>query len=291
MSKQKRFEAMAIQDNNRQRYVDELTALFCNSVVIDNIEGDAPQSFLLKTLLTNGQVGKYDGDWYILMPCAPLNQYGLPSRYNLMTGNHLVVATNIPREKINVYRANAISYPYIGNFEATADVMALMDSSIKTNLMNSQTAWMLAVESEEQAENIKMAYDDMAIGLPAIVVNKKTIGQTFADDKNVAVQFVADKISDLRERRWDDALKRCGIVTANDYKRERVQTAEVNAGAGESIDYIYQMIDQFNQDAETNGQPERMRFNGVAQEYDQTEMETETDTEIETEAMTDEQIA
>lgn len=288
----KRYEAEALQAGIRKRYVDELTALFCNSVIVDGIEGDAPQSFLLLTLLRFGQVGKYNGEWYRLVAEAPLNQYGLPSYYSLQTGNGIILAVHIPREKINIYRANAISYPYIGNFEAVADSLALMDTSIRTNLLNSQTAWLMGVDNEEQAENIKRAYEDMALGLPAIVVNKKTMGESFADEKNVSVMFIADKIADLRERRWDDALKRCGIVTANDYKRERVQTAEVNAGAGESIDYIYQMIDQFNQDAEKQGQPERMRFNGVAQEYDQTDEENNeagADQADDSEVMNDEQ--
>ena len=81
-------------------------------------------------------------------------------------------------------------------------------------------------------------------------------------------QFVADKILTLARAEWEDIIKRCGVVTSNNFKRERVQTAEINAGAGECIDYIYIMVDTFNRDCERAGLPTRMHFNGFASMYE-----------------------
>ena len=271
-TEKRRFELMAENDLTASDYENELVALFCNAPAIDNITNpDADPVFIIKALLTKGECGKYKNEFYKLIPSAPLDRYGRPAFYDLVTGNGLTPYHHIPRAEIAVLRANAVRFPYISVFKRVAEQMASIDASIKTNVYNSLTAWLLAVEDEKTAETIRRAYSDILIGMPAVIVNKRTIGDTFADAKNVSVPFIADRLQTLKMAIWEDALKRCGVVASNGFKRERVQTAEVNAGAGESIDYIYTMIDTFNKDAERAGIPERMRFNGVAQEYDRTE--------------------
>ena len=57
-----------------------------------------------------------------------------------------------------------------------------------------------------------------------------------------------------------------GILTANTDKRERVQSAEVNAKLGEASDYIYLLIDNFNRQATSYGLPFRAVYNGSMEE-------------------------
>lgn len=274
-TKQLRYEAKAQTESNKQRYIDELTALFLNSVKITGLDKEIPSTFILKRLLLDGKVGKYKGDFYRLVPSAVLDQYARPTHYNLLAGNGIVVASGVPREDIAIYRANKIEMPYYGFFEQVAEQLAIMDNSIKTNLINSQTSWLLLVEDAELANTIKQAYEDMAIGLPAIAAVKRAIGDAFADAKNISTDFVADRIKSLHRVTWDDALKRVGMMTSDAMKVERVSTAQTNAGVGESIDYIYAMIDTFNEDAETQEQPERMVFNGYVAQYDNPDGEQE----------------
>ena len=56
-------------------------------------------------------------------------------------------------------------------------------------------------------------------------------------------------------------------MTANSSKRERVQTMEIEAGVGESIDLIYSIIDYWNKQNETYGLPYEMEFNGTSEAY------------------------
>ena len=65
----------------------------------------------------------------------------------------------------------------------------------------------------------------------------------------------------------NEFLTRIGILTANSSKRERVQTMEIEAGVGESIDLIYSIIDYWNKQNETYGLPYEMEFNGTSEAY------------------------
>ena len=72
----------------------------------------------------------------------------------------------------------------------------------------------------------------------------------------------------MKKEYRNEFLSRLGIMTANTMKRERVQTAEVNAGMGEAVDLIYTVIDFWNKQAESYGlEKYKMTYNGVSEEY------------------------
>ena len=57
-----------------------------------------------------------------------------------------------------------------------------------------------------------------------------------------------------------------GVLTANTDKKERVQSAEVNANLGQASDYIYLLIDTFNKQCDTYGLDFQMVYNGSMEE-------------------------
>ena len=78
--------------------------------------------------------------------------------------------------------------------------------------------------------------------------------------------FLADKFNEMKKEYRNEFLSRLGIMTANTMKRERVQTAEVNAGMGEAVDLIYTVIDFWNKQAESYGlEKYKMTYNGVSE--------------------------
>ena len=84
--------------------------------------------------------------------------------------------------------------------------------------------------------------------------------------QNVGQNYiVSDILSDMRKI---DAMldAEVGIPNANTDKKERVQSAEVNANLGQASDYIYLLIDTFNKQADTYGLPFEMKFNGSMEE-------------------------
>ena len=55
-------------------------------------------------------------------------------------------------------------------------------------------------------------------------------------------------------------------MTANINKKERVQSAEVNATIGQATDYIYMLIDTFNKQMDAYALPFKMELNGALEE-------------------------
>ena len=56
-------------------------------------------------------------------------------------------------------------------------------------------------------------------------------------------------------------------MTANTAKRERVQSAEVEASVGEVVDSLYIPIDNFNAQCDQYGLPFKMAINSVVEDY------------------------
>ena len=83
---------------------------------------------------------------------------------------------------------------------------------------------------------------------------------------DIGVNYLVDKFSEARDTERDVLLTKLGILTANTDKKERVQSAEVNASLGQASDYIYLLIDTFNKQCESYGIPYKMLFNGSMEE-------------------------
>ena len=108
------------------------------------------------------------------------------------------------------------------------------------------------------------------------VIIKKPLSSMLNTMKN-ETPFVADKIQEQKKIIRNEFLTRIGILTANSSKRERVQTAEIEAGIGETVDLIYTVIDFWNKQNEQYGLPYTMEFNGTTEAYYAPIDETETE--------------
>ena len=263
--------------------IEELTVLFCNSVIIDGLPDHVPQHFVTRTLLRWGRVVvpkkhypalTHDEEWVIGIPVSGLNRYGDPDQYQLRFANQTSIADGVPYEDVHVIKANAIAYPWIYHFAHDAEEINRLELSAMVNVEASRNTKIIPVENESARVQIESYYQNARNGAPVMVLPKK-IAELVGEAIDTDTPFIADKIDALCAKRWEEACKRCGIVTANGFKRERVQAAEVNAGAGESIDYIYTMIDTFNRDCERAGLAARMRFNGYADTFDTSDVNNE----------------
>lgn len=115
-----------------------------------------------------------------------------------------------------------------------ASQMALMSSSISTNLWNTRIASLFFAETEAEQQALKKTWDRISSGEPAVVVRKN-----LRDDngnlkyeifnREVKTSYIVDDlITDLRkvEAEFDTKV---GIPNANTDKRERLISDEVNA--------------------------------------------------------------
>lgn len=250
--------------------VKEITALFCNAVTYTDLPTEIPPEYITLGMLFDGAMGvKKDNTstWYRIKPAGTLNRYGYANFYNLGYANENFVEQNVPYEDVNLIKANAQCFPWIVKFVQSAERIERLETSAGINVEVSRNTAIIPVPDEKDARQIEQFYKSAKDGAVAVAVTER-VAEMLHNQVENPTEFVADKIMTLARAEWEDVIKRCGVLTSNNFKRERVQTAEVNAGAGECIDYIYIMVDTFNRDCERAGLPTRMHFNGYADAFD-----------------------
>lgn len=250
--------------------VKELTALFCNAVTITDLPADIPPEYITLGMLCDGAmcIRKDNPDiWYRVKPSGTINRYGYSNYYNLGYANDVFVEQNVPYEDIHLIKANAQCFPWFIKFVQSAERIEKLETSANINIEVSRNTAIIPVPDEKSVSSIERVYKSTKEGAVAVAVSDH-VAEMLQNQVTNPTQFVADKIMTLARAEWEDIIKRCGVLAANNFKRERVQTAEVNAGAGEVIDYIYILVDTFNRDCERAGLPTRMHFNGYATHFD-----------------------
>lgn len=146
-----------------------------------------------------------------------------------------------------------IANPVLGNFDRTIDedcvlvklqynyhgvgqliqryatLLAMCDSSVSVNLLNSQVASVFGASSKAQAETIKKMYDDIHCGNPVVIVNDDIAKKLNDNVVNLRVKenYIADSIEVLKQNIMNDYLTEIGIANANTEKRERLIQSEV----------------------------------------------------------------
>lgn len=143
--------------------------------------------------------------------------------------------------------------PVLGNFERTIDVdcsviklqydyqgvgwmidrystlLAMCDSGIAVNLMNTKAAYVFGATSKAQAESYKKMYDDITQGKPAVFVNGDSINKENMFTMPAKENFISDDIQLLKRKIVNEFLTDIGINNTNLDKRERLTSDEVNA--------------------------------------------------------------
>lgn len=170
---------------------------------------------------------------------------------------------------INIYNhptTAVIANPVLGNFERLIDVncaivqlqasyrgvynlinrysvlLAMCDSGISVNLMNTKATFIFGAASKAQAETFKALYDKISCGEPATFI-KEGINEDNLYIIPAKQNFVADDIEILKRKIIDEFLTEIGINNANLDKRERLTDDEVNANDDEVRANIQHWID------------------------------------------------
>ena len=143
--------------------------------------------------------------------------------------------------------------PVLGNFDRTIDVdcavirlqydwqgvgwmlerystlLAMCDSGVAVNLMNTKAAYVFGATSKSQAESYKKMYDEITMGKPAVFVNNEAINKEQMFTMPAKENYIAKDIQLLKRMIVNEFLTDIGINNANLDKRERLTDDEVNA--------------------------------------------------------------
>lgn len=124
-----------------------------------------------------------------------------------------------------------------GLIDVYAQKLANCDKAIDVNLFNTMTTIIFAVKNSKVAQAIRLMFQKISQGEPAVFVDKDT---EINDPSNIITlrakeNYVADVVQLEKDAIMNEFLTRVGINNANTEKRERLITDEVNANNDEII--------------------------------------------------------
>lgn len=133
-------------------------------------------------------------------------------------------------------------YPIINRY---ATLLAMCDSSIAVNLMNTKATFVFGANSKAQASTFKQLYDKIACGEPAVFMKDGLSDENFFT-MPAKQNFIADDVQILKRKIIAEFLTEIGINNTNLDKRERLTDNEVEANDQEVIANIQCWIDNIS---------------------------------------------
>lgn len=135
--------------------------------------------------------------------------------------------------------------------EIYACKLAMCDSSIDVNLLNSKVAFIVDCSGKKQADEAKMIFDKINSGEPAVFyendgINIGTTMQFFKND--VKGSFVVDMLQDAKRAIMNEFLTTIGVNNSAVEKKERLITDEVNGNNMEvqcNMKYVKEMVEYY----------------------------------------------
>lgn len=263
---------------------DEYINLLMNALAIYE-KGErmnfALEAFIKKALIERGSVGhdKISNKWAYIYG-EGLNELGNPTNFIFVTANGKTF--NRPAYYENdpdgAYFIKALPYGGFcisGMIKETTDFMTNCDVAMRQNLEACKTPYIVVCKDEDLRLSFESAIQDKQTGKAVLLVSPD-LGEGLKA-VNIEAEYLVDKFAEARDSERDTLLNKLGIITSNTDKRERIQSAEVNATIGQATDYIYSLIDTFNAQMKTYGIECEMRFNGSMEEIYLNETEESPD--------------
>lgn len=284
MAKQVNVNARKVRDLNPvrrnrpygtfSRYYEYLNLLL-NAVKINDKGSGEPLPFVVETfvkraLFENGAAGydKITKQWYYVYG-EGLDDYGKPTNLVLVTANGKAFMRKAyyDKDEDGAYEIVGLPMPNLtigAIIQETTDFMQNCDIAMRQNLEACKTPYIVVCRDENLRLSFEAAIQQKLTGQAALVVSEE-LGEGL---KAISINtpFLVNDFREVRDAERDTLLNKFGILTANVSKRERVQSAEVNATLGQATDYIYLLIDTFNKQCDTYGIPYEMVFNGSMEE-------------------------
>ena len=253
---------------------DEYFNLLMNAVKVVSAQGEEAinyetETFLKRGLFENGAMGydKLTKQWYYVYGQG-LNEFGNPTSLIFVTANGKTFERKAyyENEEDGAYKVDAlpINMSMSQLIKATTDFMTNCEVAMKQNLEACKTPYIVVCKDDKLRLSFEQALQQKILGQACIVVSEDLGDGLKAVD--IGVTYLVDKFAEARDTERDTLLNKLGILTANTDKKERVQSAEVNASLGQASDYIYMLIDNFNKQCDSYGLPFKMAFNGSMEE-------------------------
>lgn len=152
-------------------------------------------------------------------------------------------------------------------------LLANTSGSIFINLMNSRVSFIGECSDEKQAKEMKVMYDKISRGEPAVYARKGVAGNYhFLNPKNT---YIADDLMQLRMAIKRDFLATLGIESTLD-KRERMIRDEVTSMNAETSYNIGHMLDNMNEGFQVANRLYGLELRAIKKVYNGNTMESDS---------------
>lgn len=184
--------------------------------------------FLEKLIFKYGKAGIYDNKDYGIVctqisPANQLNIYDLPTLY---LAHSRAWHEFVPFEKMVVIRNNINETPTIQAVERYAYKLANIERAIEKNIEAQGYSYLIKCDKNNEM-TIRNLIAEHDTGAPIIFGSKGL--NIEVDELNITPPLVADRLIDIYHSTYNECMRFFGVPSAGDDKKERVQSAEVDA--------------------------------------------------------------
>ncbi len=209
--------------------------------------------YMLDLLLLNGVFSIQDTSMGVVpLRCQPhgVNVFERPTDITIANP---VLGTFTKKINVDCVLIYVYDDRYFRSFNDLLDIysakLALCDSSIDVNLINSKVAYVIDCADKKQADEAKLIYDKLSRGEPAVFYSDSAMldgGKRLTLSKtDVKNSYVADLIQNEKRSIMNEFLTAIGVNNVATEKKERLVTDEANANNEElfvDMNYVYENI-------------------------------------------------
>lgn len=227
-------------------YYDKLMKMIYTIFKFDNIPSYWCMPYFKEKLFNRGVLAVVDTSAGVLpLECSydGINVWGMPVYFNINN----VVLGNL-RGKIGE-DGELIYFSVVENtyksmvqlVDRYASLLANIDGSLNTTLINSRIAQVFEASSNAQLKAMEKVYDQISNGKPAVFVRKNS-EEPFehAIFNNVKNTYIGNDLIITKQSIFNEFKSEIGINNSNTQKRERLITSEVENNKEELNSNIYE---------------------------------------------------
>jgi len=198
----------------------------------DNLPNGIEERFIERVLFSEGKAVFYEDKNMGLVVAkvtesGPLNHYDNPTWIRPYATGFQLDQEAIDYDACVIIRNNDMMLPTNDTIMLYAMRLTEIQRSMDVNVIAQKTPILIQC-SDKQLQTLKRIYEQYT-GNEPVIFGDEMLDLTGINCINTNAPFVADKLCDLKDRIWNEAMTFLGLNNANTQKKERLITDEANA--------------------------------------------------------------
>lgn len=222
-------KAKDLNDLTVMDYYDRIKLIALSLFEWENLPESCNVKFLEETLYMYGRALFINKDTlgYLNTKCTPsaqLNHYNEPIKY---VANTITFTEEFDRNNCVLIRNNYLERPTDYTVMLFAQRLANIERTIDVNVNAQKTPFIVRCDEKDRLtlKNLYKQYE----GNEPFILGAKGMNVEALKTIETNAPYLADKLQILKQQMWNEMLTFFGINNANNEKRERLITDEVNA--------------------------------------------------------------